>query len=140
MKTGAYPIDPESKIGRFRILAQDSTPVSVDNIGGTAEYRLWSDVEVEVLLSESDSLYRALSHGFMGLASAAAMESKSVKDYDLQVDLTRRAGDLRRVAEMWGERADGVAAATGNDFFALYDTVPAETGGYVEAVYGRYPR
>lgn len=103
---GVYPIDPASAVGQFRVLAGDSNPVEV--LGGDrAEFRLWSDAEIEVYLSLSpDNVFRAVADGCWALASAAAAEAKVVKDYDLQVDLAKRARELRETATRMGERAD----------------------------------
>ena len=61
----------------------------------------------------------------MALSGAAAKKSKSVKDYDLQVDLTKRATDLAKSAQMWFDSADGSDAASLEEAFEI---VPTGTG------------
>lgn len=120
---GQYPIDYSSDVGRFRVLAGDASgsPIGDD----LASFQYWSDAEIAVYLEDSSSVYWAIAKAYLALASQAAIESKSVKDYDLQVNLTYRADDLREMARMWEQRAKGDDAEKGlSEVFTLIDTVP----------------
>lgn len=86
----------------------------------------WSDDEIRVYLAESSSVNWAIAKAYFALASQAAIESKSVKDYDLQVNLTYRADDLREIARLWESRAKADDDAAGlSEVFSLFDTVPS---------------
>lgn len=138
---GVYPVDTSSDVGQFRVLAGDAVPSEIDEGNNTASYAYWSDDEIEVYLATSTSVTWAIYRAYFTLASQAAIESKSVKDYDLQVNLTYRADDLREIARMWFTRAkDEDNAAGTTDVFSLFDTVPqgkphAEASPYRRDVY-----
>ena len=52
----------------------------------------------------------------------AALEAVSVKDFDLAIDKTKRAAELRETADYWFARADSEDALSGeNDVFNLFD-------------------
>ena len=105
---GVFPLDPDSPVGRFRILysitAFDEYSPPVE---GFVNYRELSDVQIEGYVAQGDgSITRAIGYYLLAQASHHASESKMVKDYDLQVDLRSIADDLRQAAEAWFERAD----------------------------------
>lgn len=132
---GIVDFDRGSLIGRVRVMSGDSSGAPYDpeqlNPEGKAlgEFELWSDDEIQGFLDVSDgSPTRAIGYGFMALASQAALESRTVKDYDLQVDLTKRATDLRNTAKEWFARADSEDVSTeGFDLFQVFDVVPQVT-------------
>ena len=105
---GVYPLDPESKVGQFRVLIGDTEGEEYDPPeAGKRNYELFSDVEIEGLIAfAEDNVSRAIGNGYLTLAGQAAKESRSVKDFDLSIDLTKRAQDLRLVAQQWFDRAD----------------------------------
>lgn len=126
---GIYPPDPETSVGRFRYLYGDTLaePYNPDE-PGYRNFTELSDSEIETYLATSgDSVLRALSRYYIALAGRAASESKSVKDYDLQVDLTKRSADLLKVAAMWASQADEEDMAAGNDEWV--DIVDTGTSG-----------
>lgn len=119
-----YPLTPGSDVSTFRVLAGDSEPASIDGDSGTASFALWSDAEIEVYLGmEPGNIYRAVALGYRALAGNAASQSKMVKDYDLEVDLTRRAGNLLDTAREFDLKADQFDEERGlrGDFFVLID-------------------
>src|SRR5690606_23937619 len=81
-------------------------------------YRKMSDAEIEAFLALSDqSPEGAVYFAYLQMASDAAMESRTVKDFDLSIDLTKRATDLRLMAIQWKEAWDQVSA----DIFEVFD-------------------
>lgn len=117
---GEYPVNPDTDLGRFRVLAGDSNPVTVHESKDSADYRLWSDEEILVYLGlNPDNIYRAVSDAAWALAAASAAEAKVVKDYDLQVDLAKRARELRETAARLEARAD--AAENAGEHFVAFD-------------------
>lgn len=119
---GVYPLDPTSAVGRFRLASGDTQSVPYEPVvPGIQNYTFLSDAEVEQFLAQGqDATDNAIGYWYLSLAGAAAMQSKSVKDYDLQIDLTKRAGDLRAQAQFYFDRATQVAA--GAEFFDIVDT------------------
>lgn len=105
---GAYPLDPENPVAQFRYnygdaLSEPYSPVEP----GYQNYGELSDEEIESFLLLADgSVNRAIGRLYIAMAGQAAKESLSVKDYDLQVDLTKRASDLRAAAQSWFDLAD----------------------------------
>lgn len=125
---GVYPLDPDTRVGQFRLLFGDveSTPY-VPAEPGIQNYGELSDSEIEVFLVQGgDSLNRAVGFYYLSLAGAAAKASRSVKDYDLQIDTTKRAADLREIAKWWFDLADGDDAISGEEAFEI---VPTGTRG-----------
>lgn len=116
---GIAPPNMMTLVGQVRALLGDVEYVEYDPPQpGYGMYRLMSDAEIEgFLVSASDSPDGAVYYAYLQMAGAAAMESKSVKDFDLQVDLTKRATDLRLIAQMWLDKWDAATA----DIFELFD-------------------
>lgn len=115
---GVAPPNVSTPVGQMRALLGDLTFTELDPPEiGFGNYVKFSDDEIEAFLAASDSQEGALFLAYMQLAGQAALESKNVKDLDLQVDLTKRATDLRLIAFGWRDRAD----ALGADVFELFD-------------------
>lgn len=118
---GAYPPDFNSPVGQFRALAGDLEAEQYDPpVEGIRNYAKFSDAEIEAFLVQADgSPSRAMGYLYLRLASEAATESKSIKDHDLSVDLTKRAGDLREIAAIWFGRADSEDESAGEDAMVI---------------------
>lgn len=117
---GAYPFDPESETGQFRVLIGDTSSVPYDPpVSGVQNYGMFSDDEISVFLTQAGSVFGAVSLAYFQMAGAAALEAKSVRDFDLQIDLTKRSAELRAMASEWQKRADGEVA----EFFELFPVV-----------------
>ena len=121
---GEHPLDPESLVGRFRltygdVYSEPYTPV----VPGVQNYKELSDAEIEAFLAQStnESIPRAIGLYVLSLATRAALEAKTVKDYDLQLDNTKRSGELRAAAQLWFDRADAEDIEAGlGDIFEIY--------------------
>lgn len=126
---GVTPPDLETAVGRVRVFLGDTVwEEYIPPQPGFGLYRLYSDHELEVFLEQAGGAVEgAMYLIFLQMSSAAAMESKSVRDLDLQVDLTKRAGDLRAAAALWKDRWDEVTGAA--DIFELFDTVTDRGSG-----------
>lgn len=127
---GAVPPDFRSPTGQFRLQANDLnyTPTTP----GFGEYELFSDDEINGYLTQTNSILRAVGFGYLGLAGRAALESKTVKDYDLSADLTKRAADLRSQARALFEQADAEADRQGFDSFFDLDQPDRERHRWLE--------
>lgn len=126
---GEYPVDLTSDVGRFRALTGDlnSTPYSPVE-PGFQNFEKFSDAEIEAYIAQGgDSINRAIGFAYLYLAGQAAMESQSVRDYDLQIDNTKRAADLRAIAQFWFDQADGEDVISGEEAFEIVPT--GTTGG-----------
>lgn len=120
---GVTPPNYASNVGRVRANIGDVTWEEYDPPQpGFGLYRMVSDAEIEAFLEQAGGSPEGAAYFvFVQAASAAALESRSVKDLDLQVDLTKRSGDLRAIAVLWKDRWD---EAVGNsDVFEVFDTV-----------------
>lgn len=116
---GVAPLDPTSEVGKFRLMIGDTEYVPLDPPEpGFGDYTLFSDAEIEVFLEQGEGPEEAAYFAYLQLAGSAALEAKSVKDFDLQVDLSKRAQELRLIAQMWRDRADALSA----DIFESFDT------------------
>lgn len=139
---GAYPVDLTSNVGKFRALVGDlnSTPY-IPTEPGFQNFDKFSDAEIEAYLAQAgDSINRAIGFSYLYLAGQAAMESRSIKDYDLLVDNTKRAADLRAIAQFWFDQADGEEVIAGEEAFEIVPT-GTRSGAFIpEAsipIYGR---
>lgn len=106
---GNTPPDYSAPIGQFRLLAQDTNFVDlIPASPGSGTFDLFGDDEISGYLAmyQGYSMYRAVGAAYTGLAARAAMSAKMVKDYDLQVDLTKRAASLQAIADAMLERAE----------------------------------
>ena len=121
---GIAPPDNCSHVGRFRytygdFIYDEYAPV----VPGMGNYRELSDAEIEGFLAQStnESIPRAIGLYVLSLATRAALEAKTVKDYDLQLDNTKRSGELRAAAQLWFDRADAEDIEAGlGDIFEIY--------------------
>ena len=126
MNKGEAPPNRAIAVGQFRVLIGDVDYTPLDPVQvGFGDYAMFSDDEIEVFLMQADnSLEGSLYWAYMQMAGAAARESKNVKDLDLQVDLTKRATDLRLMAIQWKEAWDQVSA----DIFEVFDIGGSDCG------------
>lgn len=119
---GVYPVDMSTDTGKFRVKIGDivGTLYSPDYTG-YANFVKISDAEIGVFL-DSVSLNRGLYGYYLTLAANAAENSKSVKDSDLAVDLTKRSGALLAIAEGYLEKAKAEEALT--DEYDVFELLP----------------
>ena len=121
---GAHPLDPTTPVGRFRILYGDTDSEPYDPVvTGIQNYQELSDDEVEEFISQGgDSIPRGIGYLYIALAGQAAKQSKVVQDQDLRVDLTKRAADLRAIAEVWFGSADDDDLVSAEEAFEIVPT------------------
>lgn len=121
---GVYPVDLTSKVGQFRALTGDLNSTPYDPAyPGFQNFLKFSDAEIEGYLAQGgDSVARAIGYSYLYLAGQAALESKTIKDYDLQIDKTKRATDLTNIAKLWFSQADGEEVIAGEEAFEIVTT------------------
>lgn len=132
---GIHPLDPATLVGQFRLAVGDTQSEPFDPpTPGIENYTQFSDNEIlQFLVMGRDSINRAIGYSFLQAAGSAAYQSKQVKDYDLSVDLTKRADDLRKMAQSYFDLADADDLQDGSDSF--FDIVPTgnDRGLYTRA-------
>lgn len=135
---GIVPPDFSSSIGQFRLLAQDTNYTDlIPDEDGLGSYDLFSDAEIAGYLAmySGYSAYRPVGAAYQGLAARASMSAKMVKDYDLQIDLTKRAVALQATADALFQRADKEDALTGaTSTFGLSGPADDTVGEYMNAL------
>jgi hypothetical protein len=106
--SGIYPLDPTTDVGKFRLLFGDTASVPfIPATPGLQDYTDYSDAEIQqFIISGGGVLNRGVGFAYLQASGAAARESKAIKDYDLSVDLTKRAEDLRKTAQLYFDMAD----------------------------------
>lgn len=124
---GIAPPDMDTNVGQLRVVLGDLDYSPLDPPEtGFGNYVKWSDAELTGFLAmtgagEDQSILRAAGYAFLQLAASAALESKSVRDHDLQIDLTKRAADLRAIAQMYFTQADDLDDSNGSgDIFDIF--------------------
>ena len=128
---GAYPLDPTSPVGRFRILygGTDSEPYD-PVVVGIQNYSELSDAEIEGFISQGgDSVPRGIGYLYIAMAGRAAIASRQIQDADLRVDTTKRAADLRAIAEVWFGSADDDDLVSAEEAFEIVPT--GSRGGFI---------
>lgn len=124
---GQAPVDLTSEIGRFRALVGDLQSTPYDPVeSGFENFLKYSDAEIEGYISQGGSVARGIGFAYLYLAGQAAMQSASVKDYDIAIDETKRAADLRAIAQFWFDQADGDDVISAEEGFEI---VPTGTSG-----------
>lgn len=128
---GAHPVDLASPVGQFRAMVGDLNSESYTPVEpGFQSFEKFSDAEIEAYLAQGDgSINRAIGYSYLYLAGQAAMEALAIKDYDLQVDSTKRAADLRAIAQMWFGLADTDDISSAEEGFILVPT-GTNSGGF----------
>ena len=118
---GEYPLDSSTPVGTFRLVYGDTESEPYDpEEPGFQNYGELSDAEIEAFLSQGgDSINRAIGYLYIALAGRAAKESKVTKDYDLTLDLTKRAADLRAMAQWWFDLADDDDTTSAEEAFEI---------------------
>lgn len=120
---GVFPLDPESPVTEFRLLAGDAVATPTEEIG-EGQFELWSDGDIELYMSYNpDNVYRAIASAFTALAGQAAVQAKTIKDYDLQVNMEKRSDKLLSVAAEFNRKADRFDDElndNGNHFFVSF--------------------
>jgi hypothetical protein len=138
---GAWPVDADTGIGRFRLLTGDADGVEYDPAApGYRSFEV-SDADISGYLSQSeDSVTKAIAFHYLTLAGAAANEAVSIQDMDLRIDKTKRSAELRAMAEFWLGQADGDDVIAGEEAFEIVPTGRA-SGGFIPegspAIWGR---
>lgn len=120
--SGVAPYDPSTPIGKVRVITGDVEYGAI--VGGVAEYEMFSDAEIEAFIVEAeDNILRAAGYGYLALAGRASLKAKTIKDYDLSVDLKAVAAELRKQADDLFKRADEKDKRDGvSDVFELAQT------------------
>lgn len=121
---GEYPVDLASNVGQFRALVGDLSSTPYDPAyPGVQNFVKFSDAEIEGYLAQGNgSVARAIGYSYLYLAGQAAEASKAIKDYDLQVDTTKRATELTNIAKIWFDQADGDDVIAGEEAFEIVPT------------------
>jgi len=145
VNVGNTPPDFNAPTGKFRLLAQDTVATDLNPpVAGQGQYSLFSDLEIAGYMAiYPDSLFRAVGTAYKALAGQAALRAKMVKDFDLQVDLTKRADALNSAADAFFERADAddllsgahstfdITAPSGQPSFRELVALPAEQWAFL---------
>lgn len=115
---GVYPVDMSTQVGVFRALVGDTESTPYDPVeAGVQNYEMFSDVDIEGFIAAgSGNLSRGVGFAYLALAGRAGLTAKSVKDFDLTVDTTKRPAELRLIAQTWFTRADEEEASMQDAF------------------------
>lgn len=126
---GAYPLDPTTEVGKLRVTIGDVNSTPYNPVRPNVQnYKMFSDVELEVFIAQGSSVLRAAGFAYLALAAQASLNSKSVADYDLRVDTTKRGADLRAIAQRFFDQADEQDAGTDEGFQIVPTGLPLGGG------------
>lgn len=116
---GVAPPDFTDVVGQFRLLVGDTTATDVAQ--GQGSYVFFSDEEINGYILLQPNIYRAAGLALNALASQAANEAESIKDYDLAVDRRQKAEQFREQAKQMFAQAERVDAE-GSEGFQIVST------------------
>lgn len=118
---GIAPPDFSSAVGQFRLIVGDVSYIALlPPEEGFGDFRAFSDDEIEGYLAlNDDNVYRAAGSAYMALASLAAQNAQSIKDFDLQVDARQKSEALALRAAWFYGKADEI---DGEETFQIVST------------------
>lgn len=107
-------------------------------VPGVGNFELWSDDEIDgFIAAAAGHVTRAIGYGYLALAARAAVEARSVADYDLKLDTTKTPDALRSTANYYFMQANEEDKRDGGgDIFEVFDTVGHKYPRRPEAVIG----
>lgn len=115
---GVVPLDPTTDVGRLRTILGDTVATPYDPPEpGFGMYEDYSDAELEAMIGQGESVEDGAYLAYMQMAGAAAREAKSIQDFDLKIDTTKRAEALLKMAQLWKDAAEAASA----DIFEVFD-------------------
>lgn len=117
--TGVAPPVFTTDVGKVRLLIGDTNATNI--AGGEGTYTFFSDDEIDGYLALESNIYRAAGFAVNALATQAADQAQSIKDYDLAVDMRQRAEQFREQAKQLFERAK-LVDAEGDEGFQIVAT------------------
>ncbi len=117
--SGVYPPDFTTDTGRMRLLLGDLSATNI--VGATADYLFYSDADIAGFLLLDSNIYRVAGLALNALATQAANQAESIRDYDLQIDQRQKAEQFREQAKAMFEQADRVDAE-GDEGFQIVRT------------------
>ena len=132
---GVAPLDPTSDVGQVRLAIGDtqSTPYDPDE-PGFGDYVMFSDAELALFFARGGTVLSGAGFAYLALAAQAALASQSVKDYDLALDNTKRAADLRAIAQAFFDQ--DIAGGAGEYFDIVPTGRRSEWAELAERPYG----
>lgn len=119
---GAYPIDPATPVGQFRLLSGDSqgTPANPPTTPQTATYQYWSDTEIESFIEAAGGgIPLAISLAYSQMAAHWSSTGATIRTDDLTYSAKDSVGSWLNLANYWRDIADREDEAAVNDYFDL---------------------
>ena len=138
---GIAPPDPNTDVGRFRLLSGDSEYVEYDPPQpGYGIYGLWSDAEIEAFLElAGGSIPRAIAMAYMQIGASWASSGASIRTADLTYSVKDSVGNWLNLAAYWSKIADDEDKRAINDYFDLVDVRGGDRWCKPEAAPWPYP-
>lgn len=121
-----YPPNYSTPLGQLRaLLSQTKQYIDPANPTAPADYLIPDDQLNAYLAINGSSLYAAAADALLAIATNESLISKKIRTEDLQTDGPAVAGELRRTAEVFSQRAKDAAELIDLDgSFEVIDYVP----------------
>jgi len=129
---GVYPLVPGTPVGNFRLATGDTQSVPLDPVvSGQQSYTYNSDAEITAYLTMGgQNINRGIGYYYLSMSGTAAMQARSIKDYDLSINTEKRAEGLRQTAAYYFGLADAEDVLAGSeDYFNVTHTGTDEFSG-----------
>ncbi len=106
MATGAYPPDPSTPVGLFRIQIGDDTATNITGTSPnqTAEYEFFSDDAIEAYLASAGTPAAAMSNALRTMGRKLLLSAQDIQVDDIRIKTVERANTFMA-------HADGLAAS-----------------------------
>lgn len=141
MALGAFPVDPSTPVGLFRVEIGDDTGVP-NTPPTTAEFEFFSDGAIEALIAAySDSRETAMAKAMTSMATRLITSAQDIQVDDIRIRTVERANLMMQLARDLLSHAGAAGAssafsvvpltsAANNTFRTPFGTPPAWRGGY----------
>lgn len=114
MATGAYPPNPGTPVGFFRIEIGDDTATDITGTAPnqTAEYEFFSDDAIEAYLDSADTPTLAMTNALRTIGRKLLLQAQDIQVDDIRIKTVERAGLFMAHADALGASQDSADAAT----------------------------
>ena len=104
MATGAYPPDPSTPVGLFRIQIGDDDATGITGIAPaqTAEYEFFSDDAIEAYLDSASNPQQAMANALGTMARKLVLQAQDIQVDDIRIKTVERANLFMAHADAMG--------------------------------------
>lgn len=132
MATGAYPPNPGTPVGLFRIQIGDDTATSITGTSPnqTAEYEFFSDDAIEAYLDSAATPAQAQANALRTMGRKLVLQAQDIQVDDIRIKTVERANIFMTHADALSASDAAADAATAFSIVPLRSTQGTTSGYY----------